>query len=1308
MTTLPLGQRLPMGARFEIEREVGRGGVGVVYRAFDRETQQWVALKLIAVQGVDASEEARFLREGKLLQALNHPHIVRLVACGTLEETPYVAMEWLEGEDLAARTRRAPLGLKDALEVAKQISIALDTAHRAGVIHRDIKPSNIFLIKPPGQDQQKSDDASRADEPFAKLVDFGVALEDDVRLTRTGVVVGTPAYMAPEQAKAEGVLDARADIYSLGASLFELVAGRPPHVGPTAIATLARLVTTDAPRLSELVPLVPPALDQLVGSMLCTDPAGRPGSGREVADALEAMTRDASTTQLTLPRSAPSVQATVALQGTRLFTSIVALRISGHDDAPKSPRGGDGRAKIVEQLKARGADAVALGKDAVIAHLGARRAHGGEAIRALELSRFLADKGGKVGVATGRSKVDLTRPVGDVVDRAAGLAHSADPSQVLADTTTSELARGRFEFQLRGDGSSVVGPAMGGKREGSGGAPFLGREAELAQIVASYERCADDSTPVVVTVSGAPGIGKSRLGREVLARIAAHASPPKIVVVRSESFGRGHPLGLAADVLRSLLGISKGTTLEVARGALHSLPAPLDPSKKALSAEARELLACLIANEALPEGLDPRGARDELWLAMTDFVVQMANREPSVIVLEDLQWADTESIGFVEHALGRAAGQPLLVLALVRPEFFRDQTRFMGRDHVKIDLRPISRRSVRAIAKAMLGENADETVLDRIAAHAAGSPLFAEELARLTALGRDTNSAPTIEAAIQVSLDALDEASRDAIARLSVFGLSGWDAGLESLGVNTPQKALRQLAGADLLIEQAESRLAGAREWAFKHALVHDVAYAMLGEQQKKMLHAKAGTWLARMGEDAAIIARHFEAGDRPGDGAVYWEKAARRALSTNALTDAVRMAETALAFAEGKPMTFARALLLDEAWARLDPRAADRETAVSAMEDSVFDEASQIRSEISRARYDHARGVGVDVDLRLSQAREKATKLGLIEEEARCTATLAARSAYGGDLEAAEREADHLLEMAESRGIHTAAVDAWQSLAVVHQTRGELLKALEARRKAARAANQAGLRERESMLSMNLGFALTTMGARDEAREAIESGLTLAHAIGSPGAIRHGRMNLLGWAATFGSDPALDKELSDPRADADAAADSRWVTQDRATLGMLFYRGCECLRSKETAAAERARSLFKLTTEAYRATGNHDILPVALGSWAQAEQRCGSADSARALAEEAAELIEHGAPSLLNESPVFVALHDAYLATGDRPRAIEAIGRGLGPLTRRLEGLKKTSYAGVFLTELGPNATLLARAREYGLTPPEIAAIDP
>ena len=173
-----------LGGRFEIEREVGRGGVGVVYRALDRETGQPVALKLMAGAGLDASEEARFAREAEVLKSLDHPHIVKLLDCGAYDEVPYVAMEWLEGEDLAARQRRAPLPLAQALEIARQIALALDRAHGAGIIHRDVKPSNVFLLA------QGSGDALHA-----KLVDFGVALNEDARLTRTGVVVGTSMFL---------------------------------------------------------------------------------------------------------------------------------------------------------------------------------------------------------------------------------------------------------------------------------------------------------------------------------------------------------------------------------------------------------------------------------------------------------------------------------------------------------------------------------------------------------------------------------------------------------------------------------------------------------------------------------------------------------------------------------------------------------------------------------------------------------------------------------------------------------------------------------------------------------------------------------------------------------------------------------------------------------------------------------------------------------------------------------------------------------------------------------------------------------
>jgi len=234
----PITERRQLGNRFVVEREVGRGGAGIVYRAYDLQSEQVVALKVIASEAGDApEEEARFAREGQLLENLDHPGIVKTVGFGVFDENglPFVAMEWLDGEDLTARQKREPLTIPQAVDLTVHVAEALQAAHAAGVIHRDIKPGNLFLCKAPGNEGFLG--------PWqVKLVDFGVAAKSDIRITRTGDVVGTPAYMAPEQARGDAPIDARCDIYSLGATLFELIAGRPPHVGPTMIATLARLV----------------------------------------------------------------------------------------------------------------------------------------------------------------------------------------------------------------------------------------------------------------------------------------------------------------------------------------------------------------------------------------------------------------------------------------------------------------------------------------------------------------------------------------------------------------------------------------------------------------------------------------------------------------------------------------------------------------------------------------------------------------------------------------------------------------------------------------------------------------------------------------------------------------------------------------------------------------------------------------------------------------------------------------------------------------------------------------------------------
>ncbi|HWM86270.1 MAG TPA: serine/threonine-protein kinase, partial [Kofleriaceae bacterium] len=171
--------------RYLVERVAGKGGAGVVYRGIDRESGTPVAIK---AANPESAGDLRFRREVESLAALPHPAIVTYLGHGTFEDEPYLIMEWLEGEDLGTRLKRAALDLVEAVGIARQVAAALAAAHEKGIVHRDVKPSNVFLVE--GQTDR------------VKLLDFGIARRAGLAtLTTTGMVVGTPSYMAPEQAR---------------------------------------------------------------------------------------------------------------------------------------------------------------------------------------------------------------------------------------------------------------------------------------------------------------------------------------------------------------------------------------------------------------------------------------------------------------------------------------------------------------------------------------------------------------------------------------------------------------------------------------------------------------------------------------------------------------------------------------------------------------------------------------------------------------------------------------------------------------------------------------------------------------------------------------------------------------------------------------------------------------------------------------------------------------------------------------------------------------------------------------------------
>ena len=266
--------RAVLADRYQLERELGQGGMAIVYLAKDLRHERAVALKVLRPELSEVIGAERFLNEIRVTAKLQHAHILPLFDSGAAAGLLYYVMPYVDGESLRDRlTRERQLPIADAVRITMQVASALEYAHRHHVLHRDIKPENILLHE--GQ---------------ALVADFGIALAfrkaSGARLTKTGISVGTPQYMSPEQATGDRELDARSDVYSLGSVLYEMLAGEPPFNGPSVQAVLTRLVTEHARPVRDIRDSVPPALEATVQQALARLPADRFSGAGEFAQAL--------------------------------------------------------------------------------------------------------------------------------------------------------------------------------------------------------------------------------------------------------------------------------------------------------------------------------------------------------------------------------------------------------------------------------------------------------------------------------------------------------------------------------------------------------------------------------------------------------------------------------------------------------------------------------------------------------------------------------------------------------------------------------------------------------------------------------------------------------------------------------------------------------------------------------------------------------------------------------------------------------------------------------------------------------------
>jgi len=897
--------------RYEILSILGHGGMGVVYRARDRASGEVVAVKVLLESRASAVE--RFAREAAVLSGLDHPGIVRYGAHGVTDAgEPYLVMEWLDGESLSGRLGRGTLTVDETLTLATRVSAALAAAHARGVVHRDLKPSNLFLVD--------------KDLRRVKILDFGIAyLGGATPMTKTGALIGTLGYMAPEQARGETRDEARgeasltpaADIFALGCVLFEALAGRPAFEGQNAMTILAKLIFAEVPLLEAHCPDAPSSLAALIARMLAKDPAARPADGgalaaelAEISAELAAVSAETSAVSaVSAARFLGDAQTAVtnsirrphALTETeQRVISVVMIRPDA--DGALAAGGGFLPAEVrraAEESAGRiahltdGSIAVVFGGPGVVKDQVTLAARFALVIQARLPPASIA-------LATGRGAPRNTPLLGEAIERAAQRigrerrAPAVGPSPMAIDETTAALLDARFEWR-----EGAAGPELLGEREAVEMAgmllgkpmPCVGRDRELKALENAFESCVEERAPQVFLVTAPAGVGKSRLAHELTHAIQRRAPGVAFWFGRGDSMRASSSLHLVGHALSSALGMRHSDPVEARREQLRARFQGRGEHPRRLAEFLGELVDAPFpdpgSTELAAARQDPRLMAEQTQRAFADFLAAESCARPLVIIFDDLHWGDAASVRFLDIALRDAEARAIFVLGLARPEVHARFPRLWAeRGMQELHLSLLSPKASRQLVGAALDERFGGEAMARLVALSEGNAFYLEELIRAAAAGEQALP-ETVVAMVQARLEGLDPDARRVLRAASLYGEVFWSGGVVALlGDMRSEQAtdwLARLCAQEVLVRRHESRFPGEEELAFRHALLREGAYAMLTEKDRALGHRLAGQWLEQHGEsDALSLAEHFERGEDRGRAVHHFLRAAEHAYGAD------------------------------------------------------------------------------------------------------------------------------------------------------------------------------------------------------------------------------------------------------------------------------------------------------------------------------------------------------------------------------------------------------------------------------------------
>jgi tetratricopeptide (TPR) repeat protein len=906
-------------------------------------------------------------------------------------------------------------------------------------------------------------------------------------------------------------------------------------------------------------------------------------------------------------------------------------------------------------------------------------------------------------VSTGPGRFSTWSVVGEVIDSGMRLLRCTPPGAIRLDDMAAGLLDARFEvnrdgttFFLRGERDvfevqrNLLGKATG----------FVGRGREISMVTNLFSSTIAESMASAMLVTGAAGVGKSRLRQEFLEWVQRRPERAEVLFGLGDSLGAGSPFAMLGRAIRRCAGIHEAEPVEdrrrklTARVARHVEPDALQRVAAFLGEIASVPFPDEDSDALRAARQNPQLMGDGMRRAWEDWLSAECGHHPVLIVLEDLHWGDLGTVGFIDAALRTLREQPLMVLALARPDVgARFPNLWQERELQILRLSPLSRRASEKLVREALGPAVSDPLVAQIVERADGNPFYLEELIRATADGRSDQLPDSVIGMVQARLDAEGIHARRVLRAASIFGERFSRTGVAALLGGEGEAGdvadwLDRLCARELVTRTPLAERGADLEFTFSHALVREAAYAMLTDDDRTLGHRLAGDWLEQAGHsDAMAMAEHFRRGEEPARSIPWYQRAAEQALKANDLGAAIERAGLGMACGARGEASSALRLIQAEGHVWRGELALAEERALQAAAELEPGSAVWFRAHgqaiIAAAK--HGKLDGVEEQVRRVSA--VAPDFGARSAQVICLCWGANYLIFGGRY----GTADGVMAMVTDLAGDLSEIEL-QAVALVHQVRsirasvaGDLGACLYGLEAALIAFEQAGDVRNACVIRANMGYLYSELGDYDRAEAALRHALAAADRMGLhdlTAAVLHNLGRVLGLRGNLQEAQTLEQK----------AIESFGRQGDPRLEGVARTYLSEILSAAgDQAGAEReARAAVEALTVAPA------LRVAAQGALARALLAQGQGDAAFAVAREA--LVELDTLGEIEEGESAVRLiHAECLArSGAREEARAAIIKARERLLGRSARIGESSWRARFLNDVAPNARILALADEW------------